>query len=195
MYAEGFNRQLEMGMSGEDVGALQRFLAQDPSIYPEGKVTNYFGSMTQNAVRSFQEKHGLPSVGRVGPQTLNLINTMMQGMATTTTSLNTNTTNTRGGGNIYGTTVNNTRNGFVVVNWQTHFPVRAMVYYSTGPLNMMEEENSVMISGTPINVDNYGMSQSVQIPVQQGMTYYYSIYTTDEEGNVNMTWPAMFKPW
>ena len=34
--AATLNRQLELGMSGSDVSDLQTFLAQDPTIYPQG---------------------------------------------------------------------------------------------------------------------------------------------------------------
>src|SRR3989344_4733278 len=65
----GFTRDLSLGSTGDDVKALQKLLASDPSIYPEGTVSGYFGSLTESAVRRFQAKHGLPQVGRVGPQT------------------------------------------------------------------------------------------------------------------------------
>jgi peptidoglycan hydrolase-like protein with peptidoglycan-binding domain len=74
-------RELEMGISGDDVTALQMYLAQDSSIYPEGKVTGYFGPATRAAVKRFQEKNGLPSVGRVGPMTLAKLNEVMGGNA------------------------------------------------------------------------------------------------------------------
>ena len=40
-----------------------------PDVYPEGLVTGYFGSLTENAVRRFQEKQGIEAVGIVGPVT------------------------------------------------------------------------------------------------------------------------------
>ncbi|MBI5470660.1 peptidoglycan-binding protein [Candidatus Kaiserbacteria bacterium] len=40
--------------SGPDVTLLQRFLARDPLIYPEGLVTGYYGNLTRAAVRRFQ---------------------------------------------------------------------------------------------------------------------------------------------
>ena len=48
---------------------LQALLAADPLIYPEGQVTGYYGALTRTAVRRFQQKYGLPQVGRVGPMT------------------------------------------------------------------------------------------------------------------------------
>jgi len=66
-------RQLRQGMSGDDITLLQELLASDPSIYPEGLVTGYFGPLTAKAVRAYQRKHGLEQVGEVGPKTRNLI--------------------------------------------------------------------------------------------------------------------------
>lgn len=52
-----------MGSSGNDVRALQQFLAQDPNVYPEGTVTGYFGSLTLKAVKRFQINHDIVSSG------------------------------------------------------------------------------------------------------------------------------------
>lgn len=70
-------KQLREGMSGEDVKLLQEFLATDPEIYPEGKVTGYFGKLTAKAVKNFQKKAGVEQVGNVGPKTLQKINELL----------------------------------------------------------------------------------------------------------------------
>lgn len=62
-------RQLRQGLSGEDVEALQEWLAQAPDIYPEGLVTGYYGPLTSSAVARLQARLGLPTVGEVGPRT------------------------------------------------------------------------------------------------------------------------------
>lgn len=67
-------RSLKQGMSGEDVRALQAILAADPGIYPEGTVSGFFGSLTAEAVKKFQKKHGFEQVGFVGPKTLRKLN-------------------------------------------------------------------------------------------------------------------------
>lgn len=61
---------IRQGSSGEQVAILQALLAADPSIYPEGVVSGFFGRLTEQAVKRFQKKHGLEQVGNVGPKTL-----------------------------------------------------------------------------------------------------------------------------
>lgn len=79
-----FTRGLSFGSEGSDVSALQGFLAQDPAIYPDGRVTGYFGSLTQAAVGRFQEKYGIaqagdPGYGTVGPKTRAKLNELLGG--------------------------------------------------------------------------------------------------------------------
>jgi len=64
-----FTSTLIRGMSNENVKRLQTLLATDPSIYPEGTVSGFFGPATERAVKAFQTKYGLSPVGQVGPQT------------------------------------------------------------------------------------------------------------------------------
>ena len=49
--------ELKLGNSGNEVELLQTWLKQEPVVYPEGKVTGYFGELTQAAVIRFQEKY------------------------------------------------------------------------------------------------------------------------------------------
>lgn len=69
--------ELKLGDSSDDVTKLQVFLAADASLYPEGRVTGYYGSLTVAAVKRFQAKYGISQVGRVGPQTLAKLNELM----------------------------------------------------------------------------------------------------------------------
>ena len=70
-------RSLKSGVSGDDVLRLQQFLARDPSIYPEGIVSGYYGALTQAAVQRWQVKYNIVSSGTpattgygvVGPRT------------------------------------------------------------------------------------------------------------------------------
>ncbi|MBI2625031.1 MAG: peptidoglycan-binding protein [Candidatus Nealsonbacteria bacterium] len=52
-----FKSELELGSKGKEVEALQKCLSQDAGVYPEGKITGYFGSQTKTAVIKFQEKY------------------------------------------------------------------------------------------------------------------------------------------
>lgn len=62
--------QLKQGSKGDAVTTLQTLLALDPSVYPEGQITGYYGKFTAQAVKKFQQKNGLEQVGNVGPRTL-----------------------------------------------------------------------------------------------------------------------------
>lgn len=76
------NRLLKVGSEGNDVSALQTFLAKDVSVYPEGIVSGYFGAATQRAIKRFQEKYGIDPVGHVGPATRAKLNELMSGAGT-----------------------------------------------------------------------------------------------------------------
>ncbi len=52
-----FKSNLKLGSQGTEVKELQKCLAKDPEIYPEGEVTGYFGNKTKEAVIKFQEKY------------------------------------------------------------------------------------------------------------------------------------------
>ena len=57
--ADTLYRQLQVGSRGADVSSLQTFLAEDPSVYPQGLVTGYFGFLTKSAVSNFQSNNGM----------------------------------------------------------------------------------------------------------------------------------------
>jgi peptidoglycan hydrolase-like protein with peptidoglycan-binding domain len=71
---------------------LQRVLAKDSTIYPEGVVTGYYGSGTVSAVQRFQSKYmgitsGSPSTngyGLAGPGTRAKINEVFGATSQTT---------------------------------------------------------------------------------------------------------------
>jgi len=52
-----FKSDLKVGSQGKEVEELQKCLAKDPEIYPQGEVTGYFGQKTKEAVIKFQEKY------------------------------------------------------------------------------------------------------------------------------------------
>lgn len=96
-----FTKTLQKGMSDPEVTTLQQVLKTDSSIYPEGLVTGYFGSLTEAAVKKFQAKYGLDQVGIVGPATRAKLNSLYCGTAQqTTTTAPTTTPTTAAYGNL-----------------------------------------------------------------------------------------------
>jgi peptidoglycan hydrolase-like protein with peptidoglycan-binding domain len=184
--AATLTRELELGMSGNDVSSLQTFLAVDPTIYPQGLVTGYFGSLTKSAVSNFQSRNGIATVGRVGPATLTAINSQMNGTPTTS------------GGDGAPLILNNSVSAganAATVSWSTNELAKGVVYYSNVPLSTYENANSVNVSGSSVMTNNNMVTnQNVAISgLQANTAYYYMIYTTDQSGYVSVTWPATFR--
>lgn len=71
-------QNLKEGSEGEQVALLQTLLAADAAIYPEGKITGFFGPATRRALQRFQRENGLEQVGFVGPRTRALLNEWMK---------------------------------------------------------------------------------------------------------------------
>ncbi len=76
-----FIRDLYLGMSGEDVKELQQYLNNNGfplaqiGVGSLGNETNYFGSLTQQALISFQRANNInPAVGYFGPITRGFVN-------------------------------------------------------------------------------------------------------------------------
>lgn len=181
--ADVLYRQLEVGSRGSDVGALQTFLAKDVTLYPQGLVTDYFGFLTKAAVANFQERNGISPVGRVGPITIPVLNAQMAfGINTGTDVASAYISNV----------VINASGGNATVSWNTNELAKGVVYYSTSPLVTYERANSVDVSGQVASTDaSLKYSQNVGISgLQRNTVYYYLIYTTDQAGNVSVTWPA-----
>lgn len=182
--AATLTRQLEVGMSGADVSALQTFLAKDATLYPQGLVTGYFGPLTKAAVANFQSRNGIAAVGRVGPATLPVLNLQIaQGM------------NTDVNAPLITSVTTNVSTSTATVIWNTNESARGVVYYSSSPLVTQEHLNSVDVSGNiATNDGNSRTSQNVMISgLQPNTTYYYMVYTTDVAGNVSVTWPTTFR--
>jgi peptidoglycan hydrolase-like protein with peptidoglycan-binding domain len=59
------NKDFGFGDSGPEVEYLQKLLATNPLLYPEGQITGYFGPLTQKALIRFQRKYAIPETGRV----------------------------------------------------------------------------------------------------------------------------------
>ncbi len=185
--AATFDRQLELGMTGSDVTTLQTFLATDTSIYPRGLVTGYFGALTKDAVSRFQAQNGISAVGRVGPQTLPVLNLKFANGGTTMST-------TLDAPIISNVAVSANRNN-ANVHWTTNEYARGVVYYSNSQLATYEHENSVDVSGNVAMTDNtVRTTQDVALSNLEANTrYYYLVYTTDQDGNVSVTLPSSFQ--
>lgn len=183
-HADSLSRQLEVGMSGSDVSALQAYLATDASLYPEGLVTGYYGVLTRAAVMRFQSANGIPSVGRVGPLTLAALNARIgvgTNPAPTVSNISTNQSVSS-----------------ATVSWTTNELATGIVYYSSSPITMNEAsegQNDVYVSGTAASSDtSLHTSHSITISGLSGnTTYYYVILAKDASGNVTVTLPASIR--
>lgn len=180
--AETLNRQLQLGMSGTDVSTLQVFLAKDATIYPQGLVTGYFGSLTKSAVSNFQARNGIDSVGRVGPITLAAINFQMNGDNTSP---------------VIGPVSISLSGAVANISWNTNENASAVIYYSTSPLSMIEGSptSSVTISGssTLVNSDLRSNHTVTLTSLTPNTTYFYAVYVRDASNNESVTWPSTFR--
>lgn len=188
-FAETLSRQLQVGSRGNDVSSLQTFLASDRTLYPQGLVTGYFGFLTKSAVANFQSRNNLAADGIVGPRTLPVLNVQMNGG------------NVGSVGDIYAPTIsninlNNTTAGSAIISWNTSELARSKVYYQTSFPTISEITSmggKVSISGTPASDEALKTSQNLTMTgLQSGVTYYYSIISTDANGNEEMVWPTTF---
>ncbi len=174
-------RQLELGSTGQDVSDLQTFLAKDSTIYPQGLVTGYFGSLTKAAVSNFQSRNGISVVGRVGPVTMAAINFQMNGDNTSPSmnSIQVNPSSTSAS-----------------INWNTNENSSAVVYYSVSPLSMMEGSptSGVTIGGSSqlVGTNLQSSHAATLLNLISNSTYYYVLYVRDGLGNESVTWPSMF---
>ena len=178
-------RQLELGMRGSDVSDLQAFLATDSTIYPQGLVTGYFGTLTRTAVSNFQARNGIAVVGRVGPITMAAINAQMSiGMGDRTAPA------------VNSLVVSTSSNG-ATISWNTNENASAIVYYSTSPISMVEASptSNVTIGGNSflVHTDFRSVHTASLSGLQSDTTYYYAVYVKDANGNEGVVWPATFR--
>jgi hypothetical protein len=191
--AETFNRQLELGMSGSDISTMQSFFAEDPSLYPQGLVTGYFGFLTKSAVSNFQDRHGIEAVGRVGPQTLPVLNAQYANRSGL-------------GGDVYAPVMWNvqtvTASDRAVITWNTSELVRGKVYYSTSPIRISNifdvtgvNSGEPVVSGVLAPYDGVARtSHSVTITgLSPNTVYYYLAVSVDGMANTSISLPAYFR--
>lgn len=176
--------QLDQGSQGENVTNLQIFLAANPSLYPEGKVTGYYGLLTYAAVVRFQNQYGIDPVGRVGPLTLQKINALIA-------SGGWNGTADISGPQFYSVGKSIGSNS-VTFAWTTNENATAKVFYYTDWIKMNEGDiNSVgfgSLNGfTATNDGQLRTNQQVTLTgLQPNTLYHYVIVATDASGNVSV---------
>ena len=175
-YAATLSQQLDPGMTNADVTTLQTFLAQDPTLYPQGLVTGFYGVLTTAAVSNFQARNGIASVGRVGPITLAALNAQMNAMAVDEGAGKPNNVNT--GQPVISSIAITTGTNSANITWISSTPATAKVYYSLTPAFVYKTALSAM------STSSLSMQQSVMLSnLQSKTTYYYVVESLDPQGN------------
>jgi len=178
--------QLRVGSTGSNVTNLQTFLASDRNIYPEGRVTGYYGSLTRAAVAQFQVNYGISMVGAVGPLTLAKINSVI---------------NAGYGIDIYAPQIYNIAvqktNNSATFSWATTENAGGKVYYSTSPFGLSEAignfSEPYITGGQTITAMNVQSNQNLTASnLQSNASYYYIIEAQDASGNVTVTLQSTF---
>jgi len=187
VYADMLTRELQFGMTGNDVAELQTFLAADSTIYPEGLITGYFGNLTRAAVMRYQARFGIAQVGRVGPITLASIN-ISDGIGGSTDE---------SAPIIRSASVMSTSSS-VTVSWSTNEVAKGTLYYSRSLILMTEIPGTparVIVSGSALYVSSdFRTSHSANVQnLQSNTLYYYVLHVEDPSGNVTVTRPATFR--
>lgn len=189
---------LSVGSSGAQVTELQTYLKTQPSIYPEGLVTGYYGSLTAAAVQRFQCREGIvcsgtaatTGYGRVGPQTRARLNVLMGGGGVPVPGVDRS-------GAIHSAIAVTQTNNSATIRWNTNELATGRVYYATNPLPLFEGTESgiaATVGGQSVAESAATLSHSVTLNnLQPNTVYYYAIHTTDASGNVQITWPTVFR--
>ncbi len=172
-------QQLDLGMTNSDVTSLQTFLATNSALYPEKIISGYFGELTAAAVSRFQTANGLPPVGRVGPQTLALINAAMTGQPSPGT-----------GADVWAPTIYpeslSTGTNSATISWTTSDAARSRVMYGTSWPFLYALAPSVSSAG-------YNATSNITLNgLQSRTTYYYVLESIDGSGNIMWTVPKSF---
>lgn len=188
---------LDIGDTGADVTELQTYLKADASIYPEGLVTGYYGPLTAAAVQRLQCREGIvcsgsaqtTGYGRVGPQTRARLNFLMGG--------GTVTPGTDRSAAIHSSIAVGTTQNSATITWNTNELATGRVYYSTTPIVLFEGSESgaaPAIGGQVVSENAAGFNHSVLLSnLAPNTVYYYAVYTTDASGNIQLTWPTVFR--
>lgn len=178
--------QMGFGSQGVNVTNLQTFIAANPSIYPEGLVTGYFGGLTVKAVKNFQAFYGFQQVGRVGPVTLAKMNDLIATGGWTTSDMN---------GPAFYNVTRTVGSAQTTFTFNTNENTTARVVYYTNRLAFNEGDMSSNGFGAlggyaATSINGMGTSHSVTLPnLNANTTYYYTIIATDQSGNISIVGP------
>ena len=180
--------QIDFGQTSSDVSSLQTFFADNSAVYPEGKVTGYFGGLTKSAVMRFQALYGFDQVGRVGPVTRDKINTLIAngGWSLTTADVS---------GPAFYSVARSQTNTSATFSFFTNENTMAKVVYSTSPLMFNEGDINGNgfgpIGGLGVNSAS-GMASSHTLTLSNllpNTVYYYTIIANDVSGNASVVGP------
>ena len=175
-----------VGSTGVNVSNLQTFLASNSDIYPSGRVTGYYGPLTEAAVQQYQLSYGIAMLGNVGPATFASVNkTMAAGYGIDVY-----------GPTIYNTSVNTTSNS-ATINWTATGFAYGKVFYSTSPFAVAEAVGNfsapTIIGGLNVSTAYAQLGQSTTVSNLQAHTqYFYIIESTDASGNVSVSQQMAF---
>jgi len=186
---------LDFGSTGSQVTELQQFLATNPAIYPSGRVTGYFGLLTQGGVQNFQAAQGIVSsgtpsttgFGRVGPTTMARINSLSGG--TTQNSGEQAPTLSTPVVQVVGTTA--------TISWNTDQTAIGQIFYATAPIQSDEASGphqQPYVSGTGMTLGG-GYQQGHTVTLQNlasNTTYYFLVRATNTSGDMSMVLPSSF---
>ncbi len=185
--AASISSYMKIGSTGSDVTALQTYLATDSSIYPQGIISGYYGSLTAAAVARFQSAHGISAIGSVGPQTLAALNLAMGG--------------TSAGSDITAPFMSSfsisPSRTYATASWSTSESTTGKIFYDLQPLATTEATGVYQqpyISGSVALDGNYASGHSIVLQnLQPNTTYYYRAMSVDVAGNVTVTDQLSFK--
>lgn len=174
-----FNLDLKLGSKGEEVTLLQNFLSKMPNIYPEAFVTGYYGKLTENAVKKFQRENNIEQVGKVGPKTRAILNSMINKSIAQPT--------------VYEVPMVN------VLESSSSGATTGYVFYTTNKLTTSDLWYGVVspldtANATKVSDSNKTFSHSHNLSgLATSTTYYYVVRVTDDRGNSATTTEKSFK--
>jgi len=176
-YGATLYTDMAVGSTGTEVTELQRFLASDSSIYPEGLVTGYYGLLTRAAVIRYQAANNIAQVGVVGPITRSSINFQMNAGGSVSGDVN---------APIISNDTVTTGTNSASISWATSEPATGRVYYSrTWPFfyaASLSASNSTYVTSRTVNISG----------LTPNSVYFYAKESVDNSGNVMWTTKKTF---